>query len=123
MVLFANRTMWVSYGLASLSILFLILSISSYINSTGALNHAGEKVGAGCLSCPLVLPLLMNTAIYGTISAITGGIATWLAIRNERKHTFSIPESELDLYPGIQSDVEANADEESFNTKAKRPPT
>ena len=112
--------MWVSYILASVSILFLILSISSYINSTGALNHAGEKVGAGCLSCPLVLPLTMNTAIYGTISAITGGLAAWLAIRIERNNTPSIPESELDLYPGIQSDVEANTAEEQSNTKAKR---
>jgi hypothetical protein len=115
--------MMIAYALGAVAAIFLVLSLASYSASTGVLNHVGEKVGAGCVSCPLVLPLLIRTAIYGTISAITGGLAVWFAVGNKGKEAFSGPEPELNLYPAVETDVETDTAEEQTPAKAERSPS
>ena len=83
--------MLIAYALGTVAAIFLVLSLASYSVSTGVLNHVGEKVGAGCVSCALVLPSLIRTVIYGTVSAITGGLAVWFAMGNKRKEAFPDP--------------------------------
>lgn len=88
---FTNRRILIAYALGAVAAIFLVLSLALYSVSKGVLNHAWEKVGAGCVSCALVLPSLIRTVIYGTVSAITGGLAVWFAMGNKRKEAFPDP--------------------------------
>ena len=111
--------MLVAYALGAVAALFLVLSLASYSVSTGVLNHVGEQVGAGCVSCTLVLPLLIKTGVYGAISAISSGLAAWFAISNEREQVFSSPEPEFYLEDVIEIETETKSDEQSL-AKAER---
>lgn len=105
---------------AALAVLFLILSLASYSASTLVLNHVGNRTGVDCATCTLVEPLLIKTVIYGAISGILGGLAVWSALRKEKKQLPPSLELEMDLYPGIKSDVETNTAEEQAPVKAER---
>ena len=120
---FTNRRMLIAYALGAAAAIFLVLSLASYSVSAGVLNHVGKKIGTGCVSCALVLPSLIRTAIYGIVSAITGGLAAWFAIGNKGKEAFLDPEPELNLYPAVETDVETDSAEEQSSMKSERPPS